>query len=124
MTKSLELFVRVCGYLTNATESVCTEFRVYMDPNATYSLKSEVPENDRCNQKWKEPYGFPTKPIAISYLPEPEYTDLFVPKEFVDNQFGVSWSVYCDVYASISLVGAPNFITVNQKTGYLHINPA
>ena len=42
MTEKLELYIRVCGYLYNKTEEVCTEFRVYMDPNVTVSLKAVV----------------------------------------------------------------------------------
>jgi len=65
MTANLELFIRVCGYIQNATEPVCTEFTAYMDANFTEPLKNEVAANDRCNRAWKRPNPLPTDIISI-----------------------------------------------------------
>jgi hypothetical protein len=65
MTVGLEMMIRVCGYIQNATAEVCTEFTVYMDPNLTVSLKDPVAQNDLCNRPWKKPNPLPTDIIVI-----------------------------------------------------------
>jgi len=96
MTKERELYIRVCGSIVTATEEVCTEFRVYMDPNATISLKTEVAENDECNREWQPPFGFPLHAIVIGDDSEPaENTSIYIPNELTVDKSGKSWSIYC-----------------------------
>ena len=46
-----------------------------------------------------------------------------VPKIFENNAAGVFWSIYCNTTAEIVLYDAPNFITLDNSTGLVSIDP-
>jgi len=122
MTAALEMMIRVCGYIQNATEEVCTEFTVYMDPNLTVSLKDPIAQNDLCNRPWKKPSPLPTEIIVIQRDQEPEFA-INVPTDMVNKYgSGLSWSFYCgNALATVSLIGGPSFITLQNDV--ILINP-